>query len=168
VLIGVLAAAAVVVIAAVAFGVSQLLGGHSSPPAASGKTTQRGGLQTPSATPSASGGPATPATTATTPAGFAGAWAGEVQQPPNDTYHVALTLHRGSTSGQVRYQTAGVTPFSCTLNLMTATRVKLTFSEVAQGNCTAGTVVLRMQDGTAASYTFNGGGLTATGSLTRT
>lgn len=160
---GAIAGAAVIVIALLVVGAMKLLGGHGSPPQAIGaKSTRRVSLQTPVATPTAR-----PTPTVTTPANFTGAWSGEVQQPPNDTYHVALALQHGSGAGEVSYQTAGVKPFSCGLSLTAATAGKLTFSEAAEGNCTAGTVTLRLTGAGSAAYTFQGGGLVATGTLTR-
>src|SRR3984957_3675210 len=161
---GALAAAAVVVIvglAAIVTLVARMLDGPGTPRASPPKTTERSGLPTPAATP--------PAPAVKTPAAYAGAWSGQVQQPPNDTYHVALTLHRGSTIGTVRYQTAGVTAFSCVLNLTGASGRQLIFSEAGQGNCTAGTVTVafRRAGTTSLSYTFRGGGAVATGSLER-
>jgi hypothetical protein len=164
---GALAAGAVVVIAAIVTIVVRILGAHGTPQASPPESTRRSGLPSPAATAPAS--PAPPAPAVKTPAAFAGAWSGQVQQPPNDTYHVVLTLHRGSTVGTVRYQTAGVTAFSCVLNLTDAGRQQLTFSETAQGNCTAGTVTvaLRRAGTTSLSYTFRGGGAVAAGSLDR-
>jgi hypothetical protein len=160
---GAFAAAAVLVIALLVVGGMKLLGGHgNAPQAIPEKGTRRVSLQTPVATP-----PARPTPTVTTPSSFAGDWAGEVRQPPNDTYHVALTLHHGSSSGTVSYQTAGVKPFSCVLNVTAATAGKLTFSETEEGNCTAGTVTLKLAGDTSAAYTFQGGGFVATGSLAR-
>lgn len=160
---GLVVTAAVVIIAVIVVVAVRMLGGHGSAPQPIGAKSTRGvSLQTPVTTPAAS-----PAPVVTTPADFGGGWSGEVEQPPNDTYHVALTLHRGSQAGSVSYQTAGVKPFSCVLSLTAATRQKLTFSEGAQGNCTAGTVTLRLTGGSSAAYTFRGGGFVATGSLSR-
>jgi hypothetical protein len=158
---GALTAAAVVVIAVIVVGVLRLLGGHGSPPAIAQKSTRRVSLQTPASTATAS-----PLPTVTTPAAFAGAWSGEVQQPPNDTYHVALSLHHGKATGKVSYQTAGVAAFSCVLSITAASHQQLTLSEAGQGNCTAGTVTLTLAGGSV-SYTFRGGGSVATGRLTR-
>ena len=161
---GALAATAVVVIAAIVTVVVRMLGGHGTSQASPPQSTERSGLPTPSATT-----PAPPAPAVKTPAAYAGAWSGQVQQPPNDTYHVALTLHRGSTVGTVRYQTAGVTAFSCVLNLTEAARQQLTFSEAGRGNCTTGTVTIALRRASASSlsYTFRGGGAVATGRLDR-
>ena len=145
-----IAAAAVLVIALLVVGGMKLLGGHGhAPQAISQQRTRRVSPQTPVATT-----PPRPTPTVTTPSNFAGDWAGEVQQPPNDTYHVALTLRHGSASGSVSYQTAGVKPFSCVLNLTAATAAKLTFSETEEGNCTSGTVTLKLTGDTSAGYTF--------------
>jgi hypothetical protein len=139
------------------------LGDHSDrPPQANPeKSTHSMSLRS-SVQPSAS-----PLVTAKTPASFAGAWSGRVHQPPNDTYSVALTLRGGSGTGTVRYSTAGVTPFSCTLDLTAASGSQLTFSEASQGSCAAGTVTLARSGPGSATYDFSGGGLVATGSLTR-
>jgi hypothetical protein len=162
-----LATVSVVAIAVLVVVALRTLGHHGQPQAAGNKSTQRVTARTPATTapasPTAAG---SPAATVTTPAAFAGSWSGAVQQPPNDTYDVALTLHDGSPAGQVRYQTAGVAAFSCALNLTSASRQLLTFTETGQGNCTAGTVTLK-RTGSAVSYTFRGGGFVATGSLTR-
>ncbi len=164
---GALAAVAVVAIAVVVVVVLRALGQHGQPHAAGNKSTQRVTDRTPATSaPASPTAPGSPAVTVTTPAGFAGAWSGAVQQPPNDTYDVALTLHSGSPAARVRYQTAGVAAFSCVLNLTSASHQKLTFTETGQGNCTAGTVTLK-RTGSAVSYTFRGGGFVATGSLTR-
>jgi hypothetical protein len=164
---GLLAGMAVVVIAVLVFVGLRTLGGHGKPQTAADKTSQRVTARTPSTAPPASPtAPGSPAATVTTPPEFAGDWSGAVQQPPNDTYDVTLTLHHGSLSGRVRYETAGVAAFSCVLNLTSASGQKLTFSEAGQPNCTAGTVTLKMT-GTAVWYTFRGGGFVATGSLTR-
>ena len=163
---GVLAAVAVVAIAVlVVVGLRTL--GHHGQPQAGNTSTQRVTARTPATSaPASPTAPGSPAATVTTPAEFAGAWSGAVQQPPNDTYDVALTLHNGSPAGRVRYQTAGVAAFSCALSLTSASHQKLTFTEAGQGNCTAGTVTLK-RTGSAVSYTFRGGGFVATGSLTR-
>ena len=164
---GALAAVAVVVIAVLVVVGLRTLGYHGRPRAAGNKSTQRVTDRTPATSaPARPTAPGSPAATVTTPAEFAGRWSGAVQQPPNDTYDVALTLHNGSPAGRVSYQTAGVAAFSCALNLTSASHQKLTFTETGQGNCTAGTVTLK-RTGSAVSYTFRGGGLVATGSLTR-
>jgi hypothetical protein len=160
---GAIAAGAVLVIALLVVGGMKLLGGHGhARQAIPEKSTRRVSLQTPVPTT-----PARPTPTVTTPSNFAGDWAGEVRQPPNDTYHVALSLHHGSSSGSVSYQTAGVKPLSCTLNLTAASAAQLTFSETEEGDCTSGTVTLKLTGDTSAAYTFKGGGFVATGSLTR-
>jgi hypothetical protein len=159
---GAITAVAVLLITALVVGGMKLLGGRGHPPAVASKSTRRVSLQTPVPTPTP-----TPAPTVTTPANFAGHWSGQVQQPPNDTYSVALTLRHGSGSGTVSYQTTGVNPFSCMLSVTAATAAQVTFSEAEQGNCTAGTVTLKLTADGSAAYTFQGGGLVATGSLTR-
>jgi hypothetical protein len=161
--IGALAGAAALVIALIVFGAVRALGDHgSTPPRASpAKNTHSVSLKT-SERP-----PPSPPVTPTTPPSFAGAWSGRVHQPPNDTYSVSLTLPDRSGTGTVRYATAGVAPFSCTLVLTSASDGKLTFSEASQGSCAAGTVTLTRSGASSATYEFRGGGLVATGSLTR-
>jgi hypothetical protein len=152
----------VLVIAIVVIAAIRVLGGHGTPPAAISPPRPR-----PASTQSRVASP-TPAPLSTTviPAAFSGAWSGRVRQPPNDTYNVALILPKGHGSGQVSYSTAGVATFSFALGLTVATRHKLTLTEASQGSCTAGTVTLTLTGGSI-WYVFRGGGLEASGSLTR-
>jgi hypothetical protein len=142
----------------------RVLGGHGSAPttAASEKRPKPASGPSKAATP-----PPAPLTTPVTPPAFSGAWSGSVRQPPNDTYNVALTLHKASSGGRVSYSTAGVATFSCALSLTAATHHKLTFSEPSQGSCTAGTVTLTLTSSTSVWYEFRGGGFEASGSLAR-
>jgi hypothetical protein len=160
----VLITAAVLVVAVGAVVAVRLLGGHGSTPPAAASDRRPKPVSSPSRSTTP---PPTPLTTVVTPAAFSGAWSGSVRQPPNDTYNVALTLHKASSSGQVSYSTTGVEPFSCALSLTAATQHKLTFSEPSQGSCTAGTVTVTLTSRTSVWYEFRGGGLAASGSLTR-
>ncbi len=160
---GVIGTGAVLVIAIVVVAATRVLGGQGSSPQAaiSRQHPKPAGPQSGVATP-----PPTPLSTTVIPAAFSGAWSGSAKQPPNDTYDVALILHKGRGSGQVSYSTAGVATFSCALGLAAATDHKLTLTEASQGSCTAGTVTLTLTGGSI-WYVFRGGGLEASGSLTR-
>jgi hypothetical protein len=151
-----------VVVALIVFTAMRALGDHTSPsPQAGPEKTHSMSLRT-----SVRAQPS-PTVTPTTPTSFAGAWSGRAHQPPNDTYSVSLTLPSRSGTGTVRYSTTGVAPFSCKLVLTSVSGEKLTFSEASQGNCAAGTVTLTLSAAGAAKYDFSGGGLVATGSLSR-
>jgi hypothetical protein len=157
----VLAGAAALVVALIVFTAMRALGGHSSPPQAGPQKTHSMSLRTSvRATPS-------PTVTPTTPTSFSGTWSGQAHQPPNNIYSVSLTLPSHSGAGTVRYSATGVTPFSCKLVLTSVSDDKLTFSEASQGNCAAGTVSLTRSAAGTARYDFSGGGLVATGSLSR-
>jgi hypothetical protein len=155
--IGLIAAGALVALIVIAFGVTKMLGnGKSTGP---GKSTPVS-LRSPDNHPSPS-----PRTTPTTPAAFAGSWSGQVQQPPNDTYSVSLKLTKGATTASESYSTAGVSSCSPTLTLTAATSQQLTFSQSAQGVCSAGTVTIALAGNGSIRYDFASGGVTATGTL---
>jgi len=132
-------------------------GGSGKPQAGSGRST------TPAAT--------SPVTKVSTPpallipAGFIGNWSGQVHQPPNDTYTVTVDFDKGSSSGTVTYTTVGVSACSPSLSLTKVTGQTLTLSESGSGTCSPGTVTMKMIGTGTISYSFTGGGLSATGTL---
>ena len=109
----------------------------------------------------------TPSVVATVPAAFAGTWSGQVQQPPDDTYSVSLTLGAGMSTATVSYSTPGLAGCSPSLTLTQAGVKELTLSQAAEGGCTAGTVTITRTGRRTVWYHFSGGGLDATGTLTR-
>jgi hypothetical protein len=161
-----LAAAAVVACVVIVLVIVRLAAGHGHAPVAGpgGKSTSpvsdRSRLPTASSTPNLS---------PTTPASFDGEWSGPVRQPPQDTLHVTLTLAGGKTTGTVRYTATGVAACSPTLSLIRTTARRLTFSQttVPAQSCSAGTVTITRTGPGSVFYSFHGGGLYATGTLTR-
>jgi hypothetical protein len=158
---------AVVVLLAVAFVAVYLTGhgtGHGTgrPQAGKSQNASPASLRSP-----ATKGTITPSAAATVSAVFAGTWSGQVQQPPDDTYSVSLTLSAGSSTGTVSYSTAGLASCSPKLTLTQAAAKKITLSQAAQGSCTAGTITMTLTGADTARYHFSGGGQDVTGTLTR-
>lgn len=164
--IGLIAAAAVVMLALAGVLAMHVLGGTK--PRDSGTSSAVGTAATsppasPSASPSPSAGPSTPA-------GFAGTWSGQVEQPPTDTYQVSVKLAAGASSGQVTYSGPDLT-CSGQLNLVTATGRKLTMTQgIVQGqsSCENGDVTIDLTGGGRSIwFSFRSDGYTAAGTLTR-
>jgi len=161
--IAVIAAGALVVVAVVAFVLVNLVGhsaGHQ-PQAGSGKATKPAVQHSPTKS------TVTPSVVATVPVTFAGTWSGQVQQPPDDTYSVTLTLASGGTTGTASYSTAGNISCSPELALTQATSHELTLSQAAEGSCTAGTVTITLTGTDSVWYHFSGGDQTVTGTLAK-
>ena len=158
-----IAGGALVVLAAIAILVLNLVGqGGAAPQASKAKDTSPASAHSPMTK-----GTITPSVVATVSAAFAGTWSGQVQQPPNDTYTVSLRLSAGASTGTVSYSTAGLATCSPSLTLTQASAKKLTLSQAAQGSCTAGTVTMTLTGTDTVWYHFSGGGLDVTGTLTR-
>ena len=166
-------AAAVVVIAAVAFVVLHVMqngsGGGSS-------AAEPRGDPPSSATSPVSSTVTTPATAAPTavPAAFAGSWSGQVIQPsPTDQFDVKVSLASGSADGSISYSSASV---SCSgdLSLKSVRRGRKTIVlsqgiVTGQRACANGSVTLTAGATPASlSFRFHGkSGPQASGTLTR-
>ncbi len=125
----------------------------------------------PTATPSTPG--ASPASSATVPAGLAGTWSGQAtQQGLATSFGVRIRLPAGSAAGSIRYSGSS---FSCrgTLQLVSYHGGKLTLQQVittGRQTCADGTVTLRggSPAGSELLFSFRGrSGPEATGTLTR-
>jgi hypothetical protein len=149
-----------IVVAAVLLHV--LLGGGR---ASSGLLSAKADKTPSSPSPSAS---VTPTVGPTTPAAFDGSWSGLVRQPPNDTYHVGVTLATGTTAGTIRYSGPG---FTCSgvLTLTGASTRELTMSQGISGrsSCEDGEVTIRLTAPNKITFSFRSTGPIASGSLAR-
>jgi len=99
------------------------------------------------------------------PAAFSGTWAGQVSQPPSDTYNVTVTLGAGQPSGAISYSGAGA---SCS-GVLTPTSVspeKMIMKLVTgQKGCANSTVTISL--GGPNKLTFDEGSPAASGTLAR-
>jgi serine/threonine protein kinase len=158
---------AAVVIAAAAAVVIHLAQGTNGPSTVSQHSPTPGHTAKKSRSPSPS-----PSQRPSTPAAFAGSWAGLVRQPPIDTYHVTVRLARGTSPGTISYS---ATSFSCSgaLNLVTATKTVLTMSQgiiQGQSKCENGQVTITLTSANTIQFSFRSsspGAPGASGTLTR-
>jgi eukaryotic-like serine/threonine-protein kinase len=164
-------AAAVVVIAAVAFVIVHVM--QSASGAGPGAAARGSDPPTSSTSPVSSTVTApTPSAPAAVPAAFAGSWAGEVTQPsPDEQFSVRLSLSPGSADGSISYTSAS---FSCTgdlsLKAASPSRNTIVLSQgivTGQTACANGTVTLATGAG-GLHFRFRGkSGPQASGTLTR-
>ncbi len=162
-----LAGAAVVVVVVAGAAVFHLLQDNGSSGGKSAGTAATVGPAS-SHRPNASTSPRPgPTATATTPASFAGTWAGIVRQPPTDAYHVSITLKPRSGQGTVSYSGTAV-GCSGILVLKQATPARLTMIQnVTSGSCENGDVTISATGGGAVWFSFRSAGPVAAGKLTR-
>ena len=159
-------AAAIVVIAAVAFVIVHVMQSARGPGNGSHADIAQSSTSPVSSTVSA----ATPAIPPAIPAAFTGSWQGTAKQlNPPDAFHVKVSITAGSSTGSIEYSSA---TFSCSGDL-TAQSLRhgmLTLSQgivTGQSTCANGLVTLSPGPG-GLSFSFRGKvGPPATGTLTK-